>query len=94
MRRHEVPYAYPVLNTITTGYVDLLYRDARGCWQIVEFKTDAIGSEDELQMLIAAQYGKQVRRYREAVERFLGESPDAWLCFLDFMGIVRWQPVT
>jgi len=34
------------------------------------------------------KYRRQVQRYIRAMEKFLGETPRAWLCFLDVDGRV------
>ncbi len=69
-----------------TGYIDLLFRDENG-WQLVDFKTDAIYSEEHRAWLVV-EYAGQMRRYVGAVEALLGERPRVRICFLDNRGRV------
>jgi ATP-dependent exoDNAse (exonuclease V) beta subunit len=88
-RRHEVPYSLPD----SRGIMDLLYRDADGVWQIVDFKTDTLADDAELQSLADGGYGRQMRRYGEAVQGLLGRRVATTLCFLDDSSRVKWWPV-
>ena len=83
---HEVPYSRMVGDHTETGYIDLLFRDETG-WQIVDFKTDAIVSENHRAEMVE-MYASQMRRYAGAIETLLGESAQVRICFLDDMGKV------
>ena len=83
-RYHEVPYARPG----DTGAIDVLYRSDAG-WTIVDFKTDAVSSVDEMQRTIQREgYDAQVRRYVEAVAALIGQPARARLVFLRVGGEV------
>jgi ATP-dependent exoDNAse (exonuclease V) beta subunit len=85
----EVPYDYINNREITEhGRIDSLYLK-NGIWTIVDYKTDEIGQEQNLQdYIVEMKYGRQLRRYTEAVKRLLGVQPRAFLCFLDYGGDV------
>ncbi len=83
---HEVPYSRMVADHAETGYIDLLYCDDTG-WQVVDFKTDTIYS-DEHRASLVVEYGVQMRRYASAIEVLLGESVRVRICFLDDQGKV------
>lgn len=94
-RQHEVPYCLCREGRTESGAIDLLYRLADGQWHIVDFKTDALADEAEMRTVIEERkYGRQMRRYREAVSRLLGGAAKTTLCFLDYAGQVRWEEVT
>ncbi len=88
---HEVPYAQ---SGGGAGVIDVLYQDALGQWQIVDFKTDALARLDDGAELIRDDYGPQLRRYIDAVNRLLGRPATARLCWLDVAGAVAWQTVS
>ena len=92
-RRHEVPYSLSAAGRISAGFIDLIYRGEDGRWTIVDFKTDKVGDEADMQRLIEGGYGEQMRRYGKAVSKLLGRSPGTTLCFLDFAGGLRWEPI-
>ncbi len=79
--RHEVPYSRTHKNHTETGYIDLLYRKG-AVWYVVDFKTDSIRSAAERDTLLA-QYVRQISRYANAVQAFLGQTPQRRICFLD-----------
>ena len=82
-RLHEVPYSLNRDGRLEQGAIDLLYR-RRGQWTIVDFKTDHIEHERELErVLVEKRYRRQLVRYAAAVEQLVGERPRAFLCFLD-----------
>jgi len=88
-RLHEVPYNLTRDGRAEQGAVDLLYRRG-GRWVVVDFKTDRIQHEGELErVLVEKGYRRQLERYASAVEQLLGERPRAILCFLDVAGRVR-----
>ena len=88
-RHHEVPYAVEVNGVSRSGIVDLLYR-ADGGWTVVEFKTDELGAEVNLEAHIRREkYDEQVGEYVTAMTCLLGERPRALLVFLNVGGQVN-----
>lgn len=77
----ELPFAHPVteedLPGVMTGVMDLVFRDADG-WVIVDYKTDAIGTEDERAQL----YAPQITAYCRAWEKITGEPARGRIWFL------------
>lgn len=92
-RQHEVPYTLYLGDKVSSGTIDLLYRSADHRWHVIDFKTDTLSVEAEVSQLIEAEYGSQLRRYRQAVARLLDGEVEATICFLDFTGKVRWENV-
>lgn len=88
---HEVPYAQ---TGVGAGVIDVLYQDALGQWQIVDFKTDSLASLDDGADLIRDDYGPQLTGYVDAVARLLGRPATAHLCWLDVAGAVAWQTIS
>ncbi|MCK5635390.1 MAG: PD-(D/E)XK nuclease family protein, partial [Anaerolineales bacterium] len=84
-RLHEVPYTRPHPSWGSdSGRIDLLYR-VKDAWHLLDFKSDEIRDEDALANAFE-KHRPQVRRYVEAVQQLLGETPQAALCFLDALG--------
>jgi ATP-dependent exoDNAse (exonuclease V) beta subunit len=84
-RLHEVPYSLVVDGRQDRGAIDALYLGGDG-WTIVEFKTDEVHDQSELDSLLeTTDYVPQMNRYVDAVERLLGRRPRALLCWLDFI---------
>jgi len=90
-RYHEVPYTVMAGKHAESGYIDLLYRTPAG-WQIIDFKTDAIHS-DQQRISLISEYQKQLIRYRNAITKLLNAIPHANICFLDDKGEVRFVPL-
>jgi len=88
-RLHEVPYSLTVDGEFHRGRIDALFlRD--GKWTIVEFKTDELRNQAQLDRLLKEQkYRAQTERYVKAVEHLLGQHPRAILCLLNYAGQVR-----
>jgi len=88
-RLHEVPYSRVVDGRVENGIIDALYlRD--GSWTIVEFKTDEVRDQADLERLLAEEkYLDQAERYVAAVEELLGQRPGSILCLLNYAGGVR-----
>jgi ATP-dependent exoDNAse (exonuclease V) beta subunit len=82
--RREIPFSYRVGGKLETGRIDVLYR-LDGTWTVLEYKTDSIQSQEELQEKIR-EYQPQVRKYLEAVEGVVGARPSGWIVFLDVEG--------
>lgn len=95
-RYHELPFSRPLADGKTAiGVIDLLYRDEDG-WTIVDFKTDALRNEDELQKILEDKlrgHRKQITRYKSAVEFLMHETPRSQLCYLDYQGGIRWVTI-
>lgn len=88
-RLPEVPYSYLVNGRVQTGYIDMLYEQA-GSWTLVDFKTDHVGSEADLQRLLSqTDYTQQLRQYGRAVQQLLGITPRLKLCLLNYGREVR-----
>jgi len=86
---HEVPYSYQQDGSTETGYIDLLYQ-RNGHWTLIDFKTDRVRHEADLQKILREKgYKKQVRRYGTAVSQLLGVTPQLKLCFLNVENAVR-----
>jgi ATP-dependent helicase/nuclease subunit A len=83
-RHSELPYSYMAEGKVENRVIDLLYRSDTG-WQILDFKTDAI-QDAEYRAQLLEQYTPQLQRYGDVVQRMLGESVTARLCFLDDRG--------
>ncbi len=95
-RHHEVPFSVLRDGQPSVGAIDLLYKPIgrrTAKWTIVDFKTEHITSEAELQAQTRT-YACQMCRYRNAVSRLLGGPIETVLCFLDFDGNIRWMEVT
>jgi len=88
-RLSEVPYSRTVDGRVENGIIDALYlRD--GSWTIVEFKTDELRDQADLDRLLAEEdYLSQAQRYVAAVEHLLGQRPRSILCLLNYAGGVR-----
>ena len=88
-RLHEVPYSLVVDGQVESGVIDALYL-REGVWTLVEFKTDEIKDEADLERLLATEdYIPQVERYIAAVEWLVGQRPRAILCLLNYRKRVR-----
>ena len=88
-RIHEIPYSYESSpGRVERGVIDIAWRHA-GRWRLIDFKTDYVEYREAMQARIEEKrYDQQVRRYIRAMQKFLGETPRAWLCFLDVAGEV------
>ena len=67
----EVPFAISEPNKIIRGVIDLVYQIPGG-WKIVDYKTNAITTDDEVQMLCEQTSG-QVNAYASHWTHFSGE---------------------
>jgi ATP-dependent exoDNAse (exonuclease V) beta subunit len=59
--------------TLIGGYLDRLYRDARGNWHVLDFKTNRVGESGVAPL--AAAYEMQMLVYGLATEQILGMPP-------------------
>ncbi len=87
--RHEVQYSLP--GQPGGGFIDLLYRDEAGRWNVVDFKTDEVADEADLHRRLDQGYRRQLARYRAAAADLLSQPVAGWLVFLDYAGQVRWE---
>ncbi|HSR33388.1 MAG TPA: UvrD-helicase domain-containing protein [Anaerolineae bacterium] len=88
-RLHEVPYSLVVDGRVESGLMDALYLH-EGLWTVVEFKTDDVRDQTELERVLTREgYLAQVGRYAAATERLLGQRPRTILCMLNYAGEVR-----
>lgn len=79
---HELPYILPT----GRGVIDLLYCTGSE-WVIVDFKTDELRSEAEVQEVTLREgYDRQVQRYMDAAAGWLGCRPRGRLVFLQVGG--------
>ncbi|HSM54770.1 MAG TPA: UvrD-helicase domain-containing protein [Candidatus Sulfomarinibacteraceae bacterium] len=85
---HEVPYVLQDDRAFEQGRIDLLYR-LDGQWHVVDFKTE---TAHDLESQVSA-HRPQIRRYHRAVQQILGQAPRCFLCFLDYKGQIRNEPV-
>jgi ATP-dependent exoDNAse (exonuclease V) beta subunit len=82
-RFHELPYSYDLGYKIETGFIDLLFKH-NGRWTIVDFKTDKIKHEAEVnQLLKKEKYEAQIRRYGTAIKALTDEQPRLLICLLN-----------
>ncbi|MDY7080695.1 MAG: UvrD-helicase domain-containing protein [Chloroflexota bacterium] len=82
-RHHELPYTIERDGVPKSGIVDLLARLDAG-WTVVEFKTDRLKAEADLEAHIGRKrYDEQVGEYVAAVARLMGECPRAMIVFLN-----------
>jgi ATP-dependent exoDNAse (exonuclease V) beta subunit len=85
---HEVPFSLLVDGQVEIGIIDAMYERA-GVWTIIEFKTDWVRNQAELERLLAEQeYLAQARRYIDAAQTLLGLEPRLFLCMLNYAGSV------
>lgn len=85
-RHHEVPYAAASGGRPMPGYLDLLYRKLAGTWRVVDFKTEPIAGEDELQAVTHGCAGRRVRYDQQVAVQWLNQPVKAALCLLDVGG--------
>jgi ATP-dependent helicase/nuclease subunit A len=76
----EIPFTLKTEAGVLQGVIDLLYQDAKGLWQLVDWKTEWVRlAEFESK---AKEHCFQMSVYAEAVKRELGVYPRVSLCFL------------
>jgi ATP-dependent helicase/nuclease subunit A len=84
VRLHEVPYSLLVDGRVESGIIDALYLQD-GAWSLVEFKTDRVKDERELEGLLQEEgYAAQAQRYLAAAQQLLDQVPRLVLCLLNF----------
>ncbi len=84
---HELPYQLIDRGgKLEHGIIDLLYL-YNGRWKLIDFKTDPIYSENDLNEKVH-EYRDQMTRYCYAVQTLMKITPDVMVCFLDVNGEV------
>ena len=83
-RYAELPYTYWKKLCHAHRVIDLLFRKD-GQWQLIDFKTDPIESEEDHQRLVK-KYRPQLTDYKTAMEKELGHRVRAKICFLSDKG--------
>ena len=87
-RLHEVPYSLVVDGRVESGIIDALYQ-REGTWTIVEFKTDRVKDQAELERLLAEEgYSAQAQRYIDRSGATAGPTASVILCMLNYGGTV------
>jgi len=93
---HEVAVGYlDETGAWIEGSIDLLYRDTRGSWSILDYKTSQVPDDAKLQEKIAEHHG-QVAAYAAAARRLLpngGELASYGLWFVSGGVVARWAAV-
>lgn len=59
--------------TVLRGVIDLVYRAADG-WRILDYKTDQIDGQVNVEQLLLARHGPQLHQYRLAWQRATGDA--------------------
>lgn len=80
----ELPYTYWKRHWHVHRVIDLLFRKD-GQWQLIDFKTDPIESEEDRQRLVE-KYRRQLTDYKTTMEKELGQRVRAKICFLSDRG--------
>ncbi len=97
-RFHEVPYVMPFGKYVESGYIDLLYHHPGG-WRLVDFKTDELHDQTELDNAVF-HYRPKILRYKQAATRLLtalrlpGSLESSSIVFLDYQGQVQITPIS
>lgn len=76
----ELPFVFDAPIGKLHGVIDLLFQDQDDAWHLVEWKTDWVDEDNYMDKV--AEYRQQTAVYVNAVEKVLGITPDARLCFL------------
>ncbi|MFQ5942318.1 MAG: UvrD-helicase domain-containing protein [Anaerolineales bacterium] len=79
---HEIPFTTSdPEGMVQSGQIDLLWRGPEG-WKLVDFKTDTLRDDEDLEAAVKRHRG-QVERYVRSAANILGAAPLGMLCFLD-----------
>ena len=82
---HELPYQLiDRKGNLEHGIIDLLYF-YKSYWKLIDFKTDPIYSESELNERVY-EYREQMTNYLYAIRTLMNINPDVMICFLDMNG--------
>lgn len=85
-KHHELRYTIPGNGFANTGIIDLLVKLPEG-WVILDFKTDEISTDEELDGLLET-YRPQLQRYKAALYNIMKINAVPKICFLDDRGEV------
>ena len=84
--RKEHAFALPLGDAMLTGVVDVLAYDAAGAALVVDYKTDRVDADTDLEALIERDYGVQRRVYALAALRAGAPSAEVAYAFLERPG--------
>jgi ATP-dependent exoDNAse (exonuclease V) beta subunit len=88
-RHHELPFSRSLPSSESPiGTIDLLYKTDLG-WHLIDFKTDELRDDGDLERAIEEHRGQLVR-YQKALNDLIKIDAKAYICFLDFQGAVEW----
>ena len=81
----EQPFAYPAGEQLPllTGVIDVLARERDGSFLVIDYKSDAVAAEDDLEALVARDYALQRELYALAVLRGGAERVEVQHWFLE-----------
>ncbi len=81
----EQPFAYPAGERLPllTGVIDVLARERDGGYLVIDYKSDAVASDDDLEVLVARDYALQRELYALAVLRGGAERVEVQHWFLE-----------
>jgi ATP-dependent helicase/nuclease subunit A len=82
-RYTELPFMLHRLDGVIEGIIDLLYRDKRGLWNLIDWKTEWVSEDQQRMEELSWEYNMQLDLYAQAVESFTGEHPRVFLCILN-----------
>jgi ATP-dependent exoDNAse (exonuclease V) beta subunit len=88
-RHHELPFSRSLPSSESPiGTIDLLYKTDLG-WHLIDFKTDELRDDGDLERAIEEHRGQLVR-YQKALNDLIKIDAEAYICFLDYQGAVEW----
>jgi ATP-dependent helicase/nuclease subunit A len=79
-RYSEIPFTLTTPAGVLHGVIDLLYQDSQGRWQMIDWKSERVPSEQ--MQTHAEKHSLQVAIYAEAARTVLGVMPEVAICFL------------
>ncbi|HTQ68473.1 MAG TPA: ATP-dependent DNA helicase [Solirubrobacteraceae bacterium] len=84
----EHPFSYPAGGglPLLTGVIDVLAKERGGGWMVVDYKSDPVGAQDDLEKLVARDYTLQRELYALAVLRAGGDTVEVLHWFLERPG--------
>ena len=68
-REHPFAFSLGPDEPLITGVIDLLAREADGGWMVLDYKSDRVGAQEDLEELVERDYGVQRLLYALAVLR-------------------------
>lgn len=81
VRFQEMPVSLQHAQGTRHRRIDMIYQDARGTWRVLDWKTESV-SASTLEKT-KKKYLPDLAAYVQAVDRRMGQKPEAWLCFLN-----------